>query len=63
MADAHTEARRYREMANDIRALVPTLKHTEAAGDLRLLGIRYQKLADYLAADHGTVREHRLQAG
>ena len=63
MADAHTESTRYREMANDIRAIVATLKHTEAVRDLRLLAFRYEKLAKYPESKHGTVPEHRLQAG
>jgi hypothetical protein len=72
MADAHTESERYREMANDIRAVVPMLKHphTEAARDLRLLAIRYEKLANYLEeAEHGHLAPRnfgpvpRLQAG
>jgi hypothetical protein len=57
-------------MANDIRALVPMLRHTEAARDLRLLALRYEKLANYLQeAEHGHLEPcelgpvHRLQAG
>jgi hypothetical protein len=64
MADADTEARRYREMANDIRALVPMLKHphTEAAWDLRLLAIRYERLAQYLATGCAVERAVLRQA-
>jgi hypothetical protein len=36
-------------MANEILGLVPMLKHTEAAMDLRLLAVRYEKLAECLA--------------
>jgi hypothetical protein len=50
MANADTESTRYHEMANEIRALVPMLTHTEAALDLRLLAVRYERLAEYLAA-------------
>ena len=42
------ECGRYREVANAILALVPTMKHSEIAEDLRLLAMRYEKLADHL---------------
>ena len=70
MSDAHTESERYREMADDIRAVVRMLKHahTEAARDLRLLALRYEKPAKYLEAERGYLAPrdlapvYRLQA-
>ena len=51
MTDADSAARaecdRYRAMASDTRALIPTLKDPEVAGDLRLLAVRYERLAEY----------------
>lgn len=35
-------------MAKEIRALMPSLKNAQTAEDLRLLAIRYDRLADYL---------------
>lgn len=43
-----TECERYRSMAKEIRALMPSLKNAQTAEDLRLLAIRYDRLADYL---------------
>jgi hypothetical protein len=65
MADAQTESVRYREMANDIRALVPLLQHphTEAAWDLRLLAIRYERLAKFLETGCAAERDVIRQAG
>jgi hypothetical protein len=37
-------------MAQEIRALIPNLKHSEAAEDLHVVAVRYEKLADYLEA-------------
>lgn len=44
------ECDRYRAMANEIRALLPGLSHSEAAEDLRLVAIRYERLAERLEA-------------
>jgi hypothetical protein len=57
----------YREMASEIRALVPKLTHPQAVADLRLLADRYEKLAHYLEVVPGTLPdtplEIRRQAG
>jgi hypothetical protein len=42
-----TEAN-YREMASEIRDLIPLLLHPESVADLRLLADRYERLAHYL---------------
>jgi hypothetical protein len=57
VADADTESARYREMANEIRGLVPMLNHTEAAMDLRLLAVRYERVAEYLAGGRVAQRD------
>lgn len=55
----------YRDMASEIRDLIPLVVHPEAVADLRLLADRYEKLAEYLqlvpATD--TPREYKRQAG
>jgi hypothetical protein len=38
----------YREMASEIRDLIPLLLHPRCVADLRLLADRYERLADYL---------------
>jgi hypothetical protein len=57
----------YREMASEIRALVPKLMHLQAVADLRLLADRYERLAHYLEVIPGTLPdtplEYRRQAG
>jgi hypothetical protein len=40
----------YRDMASEIRDLIPLLVHPQAVADLRLLAARYEKLAEYLEA-------------
>jgi len=50
-------------MANDIRALVPLLKHAEAIEDLDLLVAYYNKLTEYLDAGHGAIEPHLPRAG
>jgi hypothetical protein len=56
----------YRDMASQIRDLIPLLIHPQAVADLRLLADRYERLAHYLEAQ-GTVpnapHELRRQAG
>ena len=42
------ECERYSEIADATRALIPHVAQSEAAEDLRLLVVRYEKLADYL---------------
>jgi hypothetical protein len=55
------EREQYREMAKEIRALIPMLKNIEAAMDLRLLALRYERLAKHL--EDSRVPEYKLQAG
>ena len=38
----------YRDMAEEIRSLVPLLIHPQAVADLSLLADRYDRLAEYL---------------
>jgi len=57
----------YRDMANEIRTLVPLLIHPKAVADLRSLADHYERLARYLEVLPGTLpdtpREYRRQAG
>lgn len=63
----------YREMASEIRDLIPLLLHPETVADLRSLAARYERLADYLeVAPHtppdtlladSLLDEYRRQAG
>jgi hypothetical protein len=41
----------YREMASEIRDLIPLLLHSESIADLRLLADRYDRLALSLEVD------------
>jgi hypothetical protein len=56
----------YRDMASEIRDLIPLLMHPQAVADLRWLADRYERLAHYLERVPGalpdTPLEHR-QAG
>ena len=56
------ERERYREMAAEIRALLPMLKYPEILEELRLLAARYERLAEYLEAAPDTPHLRR-QAG
>jgi hypothetical protein len=56
------ERERYREMAIEIRAIFPMLKHPETLEDLRLLAARYETLAKYVEAAPDTPLLRR-QAG
>jgi hypothetical protein len=38
----------YRDMARDVRDLIPLLLHPQAVADLRVLADRYERLAHYL---------------
>ncbi len=62
-----TDAADYRDMASDIRNLIPLLLHPQTVADLRLLVDRYERLADYLEVVPGrlpdTPVEYRRQAG
>ena len=57
----------YRDMANEIRALVPLLIHPQAVADLRSLADQYERLARYFEVLPGelpdTPLECRRQAG
>jgi hypothetical protein len=57
----------YRDMASEIRDLIPLLMHPEAVADLRLLADRYERVAEYLQLVPGTLPdtplEYRRQAG
>ena len=56
----------YRDMAHEIRGLIPLLLHPQAVADLRLLADRYEKLAQYLEVAPGLseeLPELRRQAG
>jgi hypothetical protein len=53
----------YRDMASEIRDLIPLLMHPQAVADIRLLADRYERLAHYLEVVPGTLPgaplEHR----
>jgi len=51
----------YRDMANEIRALVPLLIHPPAVADLRSLAAHYERLAHYLEVLAGTLPDTRLE--
>jgi hypothetical protein len=57
----------YRDMASEIRDLIPLLVHSQAIADLRVLADRYERLAQYLEVLPGKLPdmplEHRRQAG
>lgn len=50
----------YRDMASEIRDLIPLLIHPQAVADLRLLAARYERLAKYLEATPDTPYRRRL---
>jgi hypothetical protein len=51
----------YRDMANEIRDLVPLLIHPQAVADLRLLADHYERLARYLEVLPGTLANTPLK--
>jgi hypothetical protein len=51
----------YREMAREIRDLIPLLLHAQAVEDLRLLADRYERLAHYLEVLPGTLPDTPLE--
>ena len=57
----------YAEMADEIRAVLPQIRHRQAAADLHLLADRYERLAHYLEAAPDELSdmplEFRRQAG
>ena len=56
-----TDAVDYREMAREIRDLIPLLLHAEAVADLRLLANRYEKLGHYLEVVPGRLADKPLE--
>ena len=50
----------YRDMAREIRDLIPLLVHSQAVADLRLLAARYDRLAHYLEVLPGTLPDTLL---
>jgi hypothetical protein len=57
------ERKRYREIATEIRALFPMLKHPETLEAMRLLAARYEGLARYLKRAPATPLLLKRQAG
>jgi hypothetical protein len=54
----------YRDMASEIRDLIPLLMHAQAVADLRLLADRYEKLAhdlEVVASNRQLPSSHRLR--
>jgi hypothetical protein len=51
----------YRDMAREIRDLIPLLMHTQAVADLRLLADRYERLAHYLEVVSGRLADAPLE--
>ena len=51
----------YREMASEIWSVVPTLTHSQAIEDLRVLAARYERLANYLERAASPVTDMPLQ--
>jgi hypothetical protein len=50
----------YRDMASELRDLIPLLIHSQAVADLRLLAARYDRLAHYLEVLPGTLPDTLL---
>jgi len=56
----------YRDMADEIRDLIPLLMHAQAVADLRLLADRYERLAHFLevvASNRRSVTTGSFRAG
>jgi hypothetical protein len=53
----------YREMASEIRDLLPLLLHPQAVADLRLLADRYERLAQYLELAPASCRTRPSSTG
>jgi len=51
----------YRDMASEIRDLIPMLMHPQAVADLRLLADRYERLAHYLEVVPRTLPDMALE--
>ncbi|HET9644450.1 MAG TPA: hypothetical protein VFP68_14110, partial [Burkholderiaceae bacterium] len=48
--DTDGQSERYREMANELRLLVPKMKDAGVAEQLRLLAVSYERLAEHADA-------------
>ncbi len=46
-ATRRAQSDRYREIAKEIYLLVSKMEHAEAAGELRLLALSYERLAEH----------------
>ncbi len=46
--DTTSDRHRYREIASELRLLIPKLKHAEVARELRLLAVSYERLAEHV---------------
>ena len=44
------QAERYREKANSVRALIPSMQYSEVRDELGVLALEYEKLAQWLEA-------------
>ena len=44
------QAQRYREKANSVRALIPSMQYPEVRDQLGVLALEYEKLAQWLEA-------------
>lgn len=53
------ERERYREIATEIRALLPRLRYPETLEELRLLAAHYERFADYLEVASVTPQQRR----
>jgi hypothetical protein len=53
----------YRDMAQEIRDLIPLLIHPQAIADLRLVADRYERLAEHLEVAPNAPLQFRHQAG
>ena len=57
----------YRDMAQEIRGLIPLLLHAKSVADVRLLADNYERLAQYLEVAPGSAPDAlpaiRRQAG
>ena len=53
----------YRDMAQEIRDLIPLLIHPQAIADLRSVADRYERLAEYLEVAPNAPLEFRRHPG
>ena len=59
-AARRTRCDHYREIANELRLIVPRMKHAEIAEELRLLAARYESLASSTRSSPTNEAMHRL---